>query len=652
MRLSARARFLRILATAGLTAALVLPGASTASAADPVVLRVGTTQDLDSLNPYNTLLVVGYEVFGLTFNYLVDSGPNLEPVPGYADKWERAADGHSWSFHIRDGMKWSDGQPATSADACFSWQLGIDAIAANGGESGYLGAGYLDPTLKDAGVTKVDCTDPTTMVVTTDDPSDRVLQVAMPIIPKHIWGKETYKTIGDAKFDAPLVGTGPYTVAEWQTGQFVRLVRNPNYWGTQAYQDEVDIVIYKGSPDTMVQALKAGELDYAHGPNADQLNQLKTDPNIQTVAGQANGWSQLAFNGYGADTGKTIPKGGPSTKALLDPAFRDALGYAIDKDLLVQRVLGGYGEPGTTIVPPVLGQWHVEPTTKRTFDIAKAKQLLDAAGYPLDSSGRRLDKEGKQITLRIFMPDSDANYPKAVAFIKDWYGQLGINVTQQVLDSATLGEKILPPEAGDGYTADYDIELWGWSGGIDPNGLLQIFECSAIGSSSDSQYCNPDYDKMYEDQLKAPTADARKAILAQMQNLIYDKAVYDILYYDANTEAYRTDRFAGWQNQPIDSGEPFFTYSTLQYTKLTNAKLAPTPAPSEAAASGSPGASGGASAAPTPAPSAGSGDSGSAGSTTPILIGAVVAVVVIAAAVLLASRRRSAAKAGGGDDDE
>lgn len=652
MRLSARARSMRILAMAGLTAALVLPGAASVHAADPVVLRVGTTQDLDSLNPYNTLLVVGYEVFGLTYNYLVDSGPNLEPVPGFADKWTPAADGHSWTFHIRDNMKWSDGQPATSADACFSWQLGLDAIKANKGESGFLGAGYLDPTLKDAGVTKVDCTDPTTMVVSTDDPSDRVLQVAMPIIPKHVWGKETYKTIADAKFDGPLVGTGPYTVQEWQTGQFIKLVRNPNYWGTQAYQDEVDIVIYKGAPDTMVQALKAGELDYAHGPNADQLNQLKSDPNIATVAGKANGWSQLAFNGYGADTGKTIPKGGPSTKALLDPAFRDALGYAIDKDLLVQRVLGGYGDVGTTIVPPVLGKWHVEPTTKRTFDIEKAKQLLDAAGYKLDANGKRLDKDNKPITLRISFPNSDTNYPKAVAFIKDWYGQLGIGVSQESLDSAVLGEKILPPEAGDGYTANYDIELWGWSGAIDPNGLLQIFECSAIGSSSDSQYCNPAYDQMYEDQLKAPTAEARKAILAQMQNLIYDKAVYDILYYDANLEAYRTDRFAGWQNQPIDSGEPFFTYSTLQYTKLTNAKAAPTPAPSQAEASGSPAASGAPSAAAaTPAPSAsGSGDS--AGSTTPILIGVVVAVIAIIAGVFLANRRKTAAAKPDDDDDE
>src|SRR5262249_14371495 len=159
--------------------------------------------------------------------------------------------------------------------------------------------------------------------------------------------------------DAPLVGTGPYTAAEWQTGQYIRLVRNPNYWGTQAYQDEVDIIIYK-NPDTMVQALKAGDLDYAHGPNAEQLDQLKTLPNIQTETASATGWTQLAFNGYGANDGKTIKGGGPSTKALLDPAFRDALGYAVDRQTLVDRVLGGYGVTGSTIVPPVLTQWHVD----------------------------------------------------------------------------------------------------------------------------------------------------------------------------------------------------------------------------------------------------------------------------------------------------
>ncbi len=607
-----RSRAARGLTTAGLLFALAGPSVAPVTAADPVILRVGTTQDLDSLNPYATLLVVGYESFQLSYNLLVDFGPDLEPVPGYADSWERAADGHTWTFHIRDGMKWSDGQPATSEDACFSWQLAIDSIAANG--SGSLGAGYIDPGLADAGVTKVDCPDPTTMIATTDDASSRILQTYLPIIPKHVWSKETSSTIGDATFAAPLVGTGPYQAVEWQTGQFVRFQRNPNYWGTQGFADEVDIVIYK-TTDSMVQALKAGELDYAHGVNADQLNALQSDPNIKTVAGAANGWTQLAFNTYGTGTDKTITGGGPSTTALKDAAFRDALGYAVDRQTLVDRVLGGYGDVGNTIVPPVLTSWHVEPTTPRTFNIDLAKQKLDAAGYNLDAAGKRLDKDNKPITLRMYMPDSDANYPKAAQFIVDWYGQLGITVTTQVLDSATLGDKVLPPDAGDGYTADYDIELWGWTWSVDPSGELQIFKCEAIGSSSDSQYCDPAYDKLYDDQLAATSAADRKTIIAQMQNMIYDAAPYDILYYDANLDAYRTDRFAGWQNQPTANGTPMFAYGTLNYTRLTSAAAAPTPAPTEATSA-------------TPVPSsAGSGSTGS-GDSTPLIIAAIVVIVV------------------------
>ncbi len=635
MRPTVRVRLARLVGASALVGSLLLPAAAPVAAADPVVIRAGTTQDLDSLNPYATLLVVGYEAFQLSYNLLVDFGPDLEPIPGFADTWERAADGHSWTFHIRDGMKWSDGEPATSADACFSWQLAIDAIADGG--AGSLGAGYLDPGLDDAAVTKVACPDDSTMIATTDDASDRILQTYLPIIPKHIWGKETHKTIGDAKFDAPLVGTGPYQAVEWQTGQFVRFQRNPTYWGSQAYPDEIDIQIFK-SGDSMVQALKAGEIDYAHGPNAEQLNALKSDPNIATVVGSANGWTQLAFNTYGAGTDKTIAKGGPSTKALLDPAFRDALGYAIDHQTLVDRILGGYGDLGNTMVPPVLTQWHVEPTKPRTFDIELAKQKLTDAGYTLNSSGKRLDKEGKPITLRLYMPDSDDNYPKAAQFVADWYGQLGIKLTTQVLDSATLGEKVLPPEAGAGYTADYDIELWGWTGNVDPNALMQIFECDAIGSSSDSQYCNSDYDKLYEQQLVAPSADARKQILTQMQNIIYDDAPYDILYYDANLEAYRTDRFAGWQKQPTANGTPLFTYGTLDYTLLTNAAaVAPSPSPSAAASNAAvvpPSASPSASAETSPS------TTGSSNTTVILLVVVIVAVIVVG--LVLASRRRGA----------
>ena len=640
MRPSALHRAIRLGAALAVAAALMAPASVLpARAANPLVLRVGTTQDLDALNPYQTLLVSGYEAFQLTYNLLVDFGPNLEPVPGFADSWTRAADGKSWTFHIRTGMKWSDGQPATSADACFSWGLAVAAIK----DGANIGAGYLDPSLKDAGVTAVSCPDDQTMIATTTDPSDRVLQVYLPIIPKHVWGKETYKTIGDAKFVAPLVGSGPYTAAEWKTSQFVRFVRNPDYWGTQGAADEVVIQFFKGA-DTMVQSLKAGEIDYARDATPEQLKALEGQPNIKTVAGSSNGWSQLAFNEYGASKGTLTAGVGPSTKALWDPAFRDALGYAVDKKTLVDRVLGGYGEVGTTIVPPVLGAWHVEPDHPRTFDIELAKQKLDAAGYKLDSQGQRLDKEGKPISLRLVYPNTKDTYAKAAQFVKDWYGQLGVKVTAQQYDSATLGNIVLPPEAGKDFKANYDIELWGWSGNPDPNALLQIFRCDAIGSSSDSQYCNPAFDKMYDSQNAAATADARKTILAQMQNLIYDQAVYDILYYDANLAAYRTDHFGGWQNQPLANGTPLFTYGTLQYTFLTDATAVPSPTPVITTA---PGAS------PTPvpstAPSASGGTSaagGGTGDSTVLYVVILVAVLAVAGGVLMVVMRRRRATPG------
>jgi peptide/nickel transport system substrate-binding protein len=638
-----RARLLRLAGALALASLLLLPAAVPATAAEgdePVILRVGTTQDLDASNPFNTYLVVGYEAFQLTYNLLVEFDENADPAPGFADSWERAED--RVTFHVREGMQWSDGEPATAQDVCFSWGLALAAIA----DESSIGAGYLDPGVKDAGVTKVECPDDNTFIAYTTDQSDRIFQVYVPIIPEHVWGDFDYTSIAEEGFDPPLVGTGPYQMVEWETGQFARFVRNPNFWGPQGFADEV-ILQFFGTADTMVQALKSGEIDYARGVNADQLKQLEADPMFTTVVGKANGWTQLAFNTYGTGTGKTIEDGGPSTPALLDPAFRDALGYAIDKPLLVERVLGGFGDVGTTNVPPILEDWHVEPDNPRTFDIELAKQKLDAAGYVLDSSGNRLDKEGNPINLRLYAPNTDDNYPKVAQFVQEWYGQLGIGVTFQSFDSATLGEIVLPPE-GDG-TADYDIELWGWAGNPDPSALLDIFTCDEIGNTSDSQYCNPAFDELYELQL-TQAGEERKATLTQIQNLIYDEAPYDILFYDANLDAYRNDRFAGWQNMPSD-GTPLFTYGTLGYTLLTDATAQPSPTPEAAESpSGEAPSEGAASPAPaTPAASA-DGSSTSTGGTNTLLIGAVVLLIVVVVVVgLVMARRRTG---GGTTEDE
>ena len=133
--------------------------------------------------------------------------------------------------------------------------------------------------------------------------------------------------------------------------------------------------------------------------------------------------------------------------------------------------------------------------------------------------------------------------------------------------------------------------IWGWVGDPDPNSLLQILTTDAIGDSSDSQWSNPQYDALYTQQNEAATPDARKTLMAQMQQLFYDQAPYQILYYDDELHVYRTNKFGGWQNQPTDGGTPLFVNGTIDYTKLTLAgaatpvaELRRRPAPGRAAA--------------------------------------------------------------------
>ncbi len=622
MRTSARARRWRPALILAALAALLLPSVSQVAAADPVVLRVGETQDVTAINPYLATLFSDYEVFTLNYDLLVGYGPDEQPAPGFASSWTQ--DGNTWTFKIDPDLKWSDGTPATSEDARWTLQTVLDVQA----RDGYVGSGYLDPYLTYAGVKSISAPDAQTLVIETETPNTQILTSYLPILPKHIWEK---RKIEDDPNNVPVVGTGPYQATEWKPGEYVHLVRNPNYWGTKGYADEI-FIQYFADESAMTEALKAGTIDYARNPTPDQFDSLQglpdTVPVHSATASEANAFTELGFNTYS----KPIKGGGASTKALQDPKFRDALGYAIDKQVLVDKVLKGKGLVGSTQIPPALGagKWHTEPTNLRTFDIEVAKQKLLDAGYTLDANGKRLDKELKPIALRMVVPDTSSTYSESAQFITDWWKQLGIDMTTQAYDADTLTTKMLPPE-GDG-TADFDVFIWNWGGDVDPNSLLDILTTSAIGSSSDSFYSNPHYDELMTQQQAEQDPVKRKAIIDEMQQIVYDEAPYHVLFYDEGLHAYRTDHFGGWKLQPSADGLPFFGYGGLNYTLLTAPEPAATPSPAASAEAPAPGSS----ASPAPAPSSSSG-----GDSTPLILGIAAIVIIGVGAVLYSRRRRS-----------
>ena len=629
MRSPLHARTVRAVAAAGLIAALLLPAAIPATAQTANVLRAGTDQDLQVLNPWHSVLVVDYEVFTLNYDLLVGFGQDLEPVPGFAESWSSSDDGMTHTFKIREGMTWSDGEPATSEDARWTYQLVLDAVAS---EAGGLGSFYLEPYLTNAGLKAVTAPDPLTLVVETSFPTTLLTQAYVPILPKHIWEAFSLDQIGNAEADGffknepPVVGTGPYQAVSWEPGDNIRFARNESYWGEQGAADEIIIQNFE-STDTMTQALKTGEVDYIRGVGADQFDALASEEGIETVEGFANGYSYLSFNTQGNAEGY-----GGSTSALADVAFRDALGYAIDPARLVDATLAGHGVPGTTNVPPYHANWHVPPATPRTFDIEEAKRRLDAAQYPLDSGGRRLDKDGNQITLRLTWPDSEAEMATNAQFIQGWYQELGITVDAAVTEEGKLLEDLLGPPDG---PANWDFYMWGWVGDPDPMSLLSFFTSGQLGGLNDSFYANDRYDELFDLQQKAVDPVERKGYITEMQEIFYRDAPYHVMYYDSELHAYRTDKFAGWVNQPPANGTPLFGYGPIGYTKLTLA--------SEAAASASVPASGGAGAsgaAATPVPTEPA-PSNEAGANT-ALLAAVLGLVAVAVIGLILVRRRRA----------
>jgi len=643
MRTPVRHRFVRLLAALGLTGVLLLPTlALPARAANPLVLRVGTLQSPDSINPWNASLVVEYEIFQLNYDLLVGFGDDLQPTPGFAESWTQSSDGLTWTFKIRDGMKWSDGQPATSEDA--RWTI---AFALNSKKAGTtLGLGYIQDYFVDAGIDSVVAPDPQTLIIHTKYPTQRVLSMDAPILPKHVWEKQAAASVGDFTNPAPIVGSGPYQAVEWKTGQYIRFARNPNYWGNRGAADEVDIRFFPDAQDTMVQAFKRGELDYIRNPSSQQFDQLKALPGVTAVEAPATGFTELGFNTYAKD----ILGGGASTKALRDPAFRDALGYAIDKQAILDKVYHGKGTLGTTMVPPYYVQYHVDPTSPRTFDINLAGQKLEAAGYVLNGNGQRVDKQGKPLNLRLYFPNDEPSYATDAQFIADWFSKLGIKIKSQGMDTGALTDIQTAPAYDPKAKANYDLYIWGWAGdNNDPNTLLKIFLTSSIASAgTDSLYSNPQYDSLFKQQNEAPTAVARKASMAEMQQLIYDQAPYHILVNDSELHVWRTDKFANWQLMPPGTGTPLFVMGNLNYTLLTDATAAPTPAAPATPAASAAASAGPATVAPvtTPAPAAtpapAPADSSSGG--TLLLLGAIVLVAIIAVGLVAwrgaASRRR------------
>lgn len=608
-------------------AAVPVAAVPQAQAADPVVFTVGMLSDVDSLNPFTGVLAESYEIFQLQYATLMQpSSADFTPAPGLAESWDESADGKTWTYTLRPDLVWSDGTPLTANDVAYTFNRILEGRYEQRNYGNYV-----------RNITSVEATDDRTVVMTVSAPSPIMERLAVYILPEHVWSgvdAKAVKSFANEPEGEPLVGSGPFLVAERRTGQFIRLVANDSYYAGRPKVDELVFRIYN-NPDALGQALIKGEVDFATGLTADVFSTLEGQEGITTYAGDYSGFNELAFNmGAATADGKPIGDGNPH---LQDQQVRLAISHAIDRQQMVDKILNGYGTPGSTIIPPLYTTLHIDPGTQ-TYDPALANQILDDAGYAMGPDGVRVGPDGVPMKYRLFVrTDSDSSV-KSGEYFKSYLAAIGIEAEIKPVDENALFEII-----GRG---EFDMFEWGWVVEPDPDYQLSTFTCAKrsyedggeiYADLSDSFYCNEEYDQLYAAQSEETDQTARADIVKQMQQILYDAVPYVVTYYYDNLEAYRSDRFTGFVGQPEGSGSLLFQYGVYTYTNV-----APVSADSggDTTASPSPGASESADA------SGGTAEPTSGGSNTGLIIGLAIAALVIVGLVVALVRMRSKSQAG------
>jgi peptide/nickel transport system substrate-binding protein len=505
------------------------------------ILRLGTMTGIDSLNPFVTFQQDSYSTFEYIYPFLVQyNTKTLQYAPDFATKWETSADGLTWTFHTVPNAKWSDGQPLTAADV--AWTFNTIIKFGNGPTANFS----QDFTHIDSIATP----DANTVVLTYKTPVAVVLSnlQQVPILPQHVWekyatgnGKELKLTPNTPQNGQPLVSGGPFVLTKYQTHAITLFERNPNFYGTKPHIEGFGLEFFTND-DAAVTALKSGQLDAVESIPVTSVATLKA-AGLNVFIGPGLEFHDFIINSNPKKT--TNPE-------LQNPQVRQAFEYAIDRASIVKTAWLGYAQPGTTIVPPGTGAWHDSSIEGLPFDLAKANQLLDQAGFPKGSDGIRVANGHPMSYTVIFPHDETGAGDRAFQIIQNDFQQIGVKITQRNMDdSAAFAAITAPGETG--YTS-FDLAMWDWVPLEDPDFILSVMQCNQYGAWSDSGYCDPTYDQMYEQQASTVNVAARRRIVYQMQEQLFNDRPYIVINYQDITDAWDQHHWAGF----VESNQGLF----------------------------------------------------------------------------------------------
>jgi peptide/nickel transport system substrate-binding protein len=475
-----------------LICSLILSGAVFAAEIDQeATLRFGLGGEVSVLNPILSTDTSSSAVEGAIFTGMVKFNEKLEPVPDLAERWDVSGGGKVWTFHLRRNVKWHDGHPFSAEDVKFTFDSILNPKVNSVRRSDYIIDGK--PIL-------FKVIDKYTVQAILPRPfAPFLVHAAMNIIPRHLLeGKD----INTADFNRKPVGTGPFIFKEWQTGDHVTVVRNPDYYFGKPLLAKI---IYKVIPDENSQlvALEAGEIDDAGIPPKD-YSRMKAVKGINVYEYDVLLYTYLGLN-------LAQPK-------FADKRVRQALAYATDKDQLVSLIFRGLASPAYAPSAPI--SWaYSDDVPKYLYDPEKAKKLLKEAG-------------AENLEFNILVNQGNKDREKAAVILQQQYKKLGVKVNVRVMEWSALLKIINAPKD----PKDFDAVIIGWSLGLDPDGYSIWHSSQYPKGFNFIKYKNAEVDRLLEQGRTTIDKSARKKVYAKLWKRIAEDQPYVFLWYPKAVE--------------------------------------------------------------------------------------------------------------------
>ena len=505
------------------------------------ILSVQVGPDPETIDPALNSAVDGGNMLLHSFECLLAVDENGQLVPGQAESWETSEDGLTWTFHLRDGLKWSDGSDLTANDFVYSWKRVCDPMVAAPYAETVLSMveGYDKAIEGDLDALQVAAQDDNTLVVTLNAPCSYFGSLAAFATLSPVQ-EATVTANGDAWATSAetYISNGPFYVSEWVPGSYILMSKNPYYWNADAIKlDGIKWNLIEDS-NAAYSAYQTGEVLMIKDVPTEEIPSLKdnADFHVDPIIGTY----YISMN--------------LERDAFKDARVRKALSLAIDRDYVANTLMQGTYSPADNFMGPGWidmdgkqfkdnangGQSYIDVNNYEA-NLEEAKQLLADAGYP--------DGEGFPT---ISYTTNDAGYHKVVAeYLQDAWAKLGIDLQVDIVEWASF-----TPMRRNG---DFDVARNGWVGDYsDPSNMLDLF--LSTNGNNDGKFNNADYDAaIYRSRETLDPTERSKALHDAEDILMEETGCIPVAYY--NDFWLQSDKITGSWHSPY--GYWYFMYADI-----------------------------------------------------------------------------------------